>query len=192
MFPLLLLAFVLVPIAELAVILRVGSFLGVWPTVIVLVADSLAGAVLVKREGRRAWESFRTALSEVRWPGDEVTQGALILIGGALLLTPGFLTDAVGLLAVLPPTRRLASRLIRRRLTPEPLRDLVGRDRSDGPAPDVEVVSIERDQPGQDGRGGRADGRGSRADGRGSGGSGHDEPSGDDPSERGTSGGRTP
>lgn len=199
MFPLLLLAFVLVPIAELAVILRVGSFLGVWPTVILLVVDSLAGAVLVKREGRRAWESFRTALSEVRWPGDEVTQGALVLMGGALLLTPGFLTDAVGLLAVLPPTRRLASRLIRRRLTPEPFRDLIDRDRSDGPTPDVEVVSIERDgasgpgDPSRDDRGDRGpEGPGEPpSGGRGRHRSGHDEPSADDPSGRGTSGGRT-
>lgn len=172
MFPLLLLAFVLVPIAELAVILRVGSFVGVWPTIVLLVVDSLVGAVLVKREGRRAWESFRTAVSEVRWPGDEVTQGALVLAGGALLLTPGFLTDAVGLLAVLPPTRRLASQLIRRRLTPEPFRDRGGRDRSGGQTLDVEVVSIERDEPSR--------------------GADHEGPSADDPPARGTSGPRIP
>lgn len=171
MFPLLLLAFILVPIAELAVIIEVGSFLGVWPTIVILVADSLAGAVLVKREGRRAWESFRTALSEARWPGDEVTQGALILIGGALLLTPGFLTDAVGLLAVLPPSRAVASRLIRRRLTPEPFRGPEkGRDRR-GRTIDVEVVSVERDVPDQP--------------------SGRDELSGREPHDPGTSGGRS-
>ncbi len=164
MFPLLLLAFVLVPIAELAVIIEVGSFLGVWPTIVILVVDSLAGAILVKREGRRAWEAFRNALSEARWPGDEVTQGALILIGGALLLTPGFLTDVVGLLAVLPPSRSLASRLIRRRLTPEPFRDL-RRDDRDGRTIDVEVVSVERDDPaGADPDEDRPDDRGGRSD----------------------------
>lgn len=184
MFPLLLLAFILVPIAELAVIIEVGGVLGVWPTIVILVVDSVAGAVLVKREGRRAWEDFRTALSEARWPGDEVTQGGLILVGGALLLTPGFLTDAVGLLAVLPPTRSLASRLIRRRLTPAPFRDR--RDRSQGRTIDVEVVSVERDEPD------RADGGGHGAEGRGDSRSGQDELAGDDPSGRGTQGGRAP
>lgn len=162
MLPLLLLAFVAVPIVELAVILEVGGYLGVWPTIVILVADSVAGAVLVKREGRRAWEAFRRALSEARWPGDEVTQGALVLIGGALLLTPGFVTDVVGLLAVIAPTRSLASRLIRRRLTPEPLRGdredgRGGRDRGRGGAIDVEVVSIERDEDRGGGSGSTAD-----------------------------------
>lgn len=143
MLPVLLLAFIAVPIIELAVILRVGSYLGAWPTIVILVADSVAGAVLVRHEGRRAWEAFRTALSEARWPGDEVTQGALVLIGGALLLTPGFVTDVVGLLAVIPPTRTLASRLIRRRLTPEPFRGPGPAERP-GDTIDVEVVSIDR------------------------------------------------
>lgn len=152
MLPILLLAFVLVPIIELAVILEVGRSLGVWPTVIILLADSLLGAVLVRREGRRAWSAFRRALEQGRWPGDEVTQGALVLIGGALLLTPGFVTDAAGLLAVLPPTRALASRLIRRRLRPAPLRGRATR-RPPGRRPeqrevlDVQVVGTERERP---------------------------------------------
>lgn len=167
MLPLLLLAFIAVPIVELAVILRVGSYLGTWPTIVILVADSVAGAVLVRREGRRAWEAFRTALSEARWPGDEVTQGALVLIGGALLLTPGFVTDVVGLVAVIPPTRTLASRLIRRRLTPEPFRDR-GRNDRPGDTIDVEVVSIDRED------------RDERGPPRGHG-SGSEELDGDDP-----------
>lgn len=176
MLPLLLLAFIVVPIVELAVILEVGGYLGVWPTIAILVADSVAGAVLVKREGRRAWEAFRNAVSEARWPGDEVTQGALVLIGGALLLTPGFVTDVVGLLAVIPPTRGLASRLIRRRLTPEPFRDARGRDRGRrGDTIDVEVVSIDRE-----------DGRGDRGSERDQVGSGPEGPSADDPSGTGT------
>lgn len=156
----LLLAFIIVPLVELAVIGQVSARLGLPLTLALLLLDSVVGAVLVKREGRRAWLAFRAALSEARWPGDEVVQGALVLVGGALLVTPGFVTDAVGLAAVIPPTRRLLSRLLRTRLTPAPLRPLVtdrrpGRDRAvrrgSGPRDedvlDVEVVSVERDGP---------------------------------------------
>jgi UPF0716 protein FxsA len=164
--PLLLLAFIVVPLIELAVIGQVNDRLGLPTTLALLLIDSLIGAVLVRREGRRAWSAFRDALSNARWPGDEVAQGALVLVGGALLVTPGFVTDAVGLLAVIPPTRRLLSRLIRNRLTPAPLRFLRtggptsgagrpgqgpprSRDRrgADGDVLDVEVVSVERDGP---------------------------------------------
>lgn len=172
MFPLLLLLFIVVPIVELAVIIQVGGYIGVWQTITLLVLDSVIGAVLVKREGRRAWDAFRQALAETRWPGDEVTQGALVLFGGALLLTPGFVTDLVGFLAVLPPTRAVISRVVRRSVTPAPLKEALRirdtqrnarRDTADirrdtrGPAPrqdgdgdrptyDVEVVSVERER----------------------------------------------
>ncbi len=173
--PLLLLAFVVVPIAELAVIIQVGTRIGPLPTIALLLLDSVLGAVLVKREGRRTWWAFRSALEEGRWPGDEVVQGALVLVGGALLVTPGFLTDGIGLLALLRPTRALASRYLRRRLTPAPLRHALilerrrptperdasstvppsgraskrpGRAGRTGQALDVEVVSVERQDKG--------------------------------------------
>ncbi|MBW3576341.1 MAG: FxsA family protein [Actinobacteria bacterium] len=158
MLPLLILAFIAIPIVELAVILRVGAWLGWWPTLVVLMVDSVLGAVLVKHEGRRAWDAFRNAIAEARWPGDEVAQGAFVLVGGALLLTPGFLTDVVGLLAVLAPTRAVLSRWLRRRLTPEPLRRTPHRDRTERtgrtnrPPIDVEVVSVERPDDGSSSR----------------------------------------
>jgi UPF0716 family protein affecting phage T7 exclusion len=106
---LLVLAFVLVPLIELVVILQVGQVIGTGWTVALLVIDSLVGAWLLKRESVRAWHDFRAALSAGRWPGDEVTQGGLVIVGGTLLLTPGFVTDVVGLLALLPPSRAVAS-----------------------------------------------------------------------------------
>jgi UPF0716 protein FxsA len=115
---LLVLAFVVVPLIELVVILQVGQVIGAGWTIALLVIDSLVGAWLLKRESVRAWHDFRSALAAGRWPGDEVTQGGLVIVGGALLLTPGFVTDVVGLLALLPPSRAVASRLIRRRLGP--------------------------------------------------------------------------
>jgi UPF0716 protein FxsA len=160
--PILLIAFIVVPIVELFVIGRISDLIGLPLTILLLVVDSLVGAVLVRHEGRRAWTAFRRALAEGRWPGDEVAQGALVLVGGALLLTPGFVTDVVGLAAVVPPTRALLSRAVRSRMTtvsggvlgasragprrPPPRRP--GEPRPSGPdAVDVEVVSIEREQP---------------------------------------------
>lgn len=176
MFPVLLVAFLIVPIIELAVIIEVGQVIGVPATVVVLLLDSLAGAVLVRREGRRAWDRFRGALAEARWPGDEVAQGALLLFGAALLLTPGFVTDIVGLLLVLPWTRSFASRILRRRLTPQPVRtvfDAFGPDRADERSRrrrtqrtdteyDVEIVRVERDVPANDEDEDGGDGRSSR------------------------------
>jgi UPF0716 protein FxsA len=103
--PLLLLLLLVVPIAELYVIVQVGQEIGVLPTILLLVAVSLTGAYLLKREGLATWRRFQTQMSEGRMPTSEAADGALILFGGALLLTPGFLTDIVGLVFILPATR---------------------------------------------------------------------------------------
>jgi UPF0716 protein FxsA len=110
---LLVVVFIVVPILELWVIVEVGGLIGVLPTLALLLAISLLGATLLRRQGRDAWRRFNAALAERRFPGGEVADGLLITIGGALLLTPGFLTDAVGLLLLLPPTRAIARRLLR-------------------------------------------------------------------------------
>lgn len=104
--------FILVPIAELYVLIQVGQTIGVPSTVALLIADSLLGAWLLRREGSKAWRAFRAALDARRLPAREVADGALVLFGGALLLTPGFLSDALGLLCLLPPTRAVLRRLL--------------------------------------------------------------------------------
>ncbi len=104
--------FIVVPIVELWVILEVGGLIGVPPTLALLLAMSLLGATLLRRQGRDAWRRFNLALAERRFPGREVADGLMITIGGALLLTPGFVTDGVGLLLLLPPTRAIARRLL--------------------------------------------------------------------------------
>jgi UPF0716 protein FxsA len=106
--PALLLAFIVVPIAEIAVVVKVGSLIGVVPTVVLLLAESLLGAWIVKREGGRAWRALREAVGSGRMPDRELADGALVLVGGTLLLTPGFITDVVGFFLVLPFTRPLA------------------------------------------------------------------------------------
>ena len=111
---LLIVLFIVVPIAELYVIIQVGQLIGVVPTLILLLADALLGSWLLKREGRSAWRRFNQALAERRFPGREVIDGALIIVGGTLLLTPGFLTDVFGLFLLLPPTRAIARRVLKR------------------------------------------------------------------------------
>lgn len=112
--PFLIILFIVVPILELYVIIQVGQAIGVVPTLILLLADALLGSWLLKHEGRGAWRRFNEALAARRFPGREVADGVLIVIGGTLLLTPGFITDIVGLLLLLPPTRAVARRLLKR------------------------------------------------------------------------------
>ena len=112
--------FVLVPLVEVYLLVRLGQAIGAWWTILVLVADGVLGSLLVKREGGRAWRALQDALASHRMPATELADAALILVGGTLLLTPGFVTDAVGFLLVIPVTRPLARRLlawfVRRRL----------------------------------------------------------------------------
>ena len=105
-------AFVVVPLVEIYVVIQVGQAIGPWWTIGLLVLDSMIGAWLVKREGRRAWQALRAALDSYRPPAKELADGALILIGGTLLLTPGFATDVVGFLLVLPFTRPIFRRAL--------------------------------------------------------------------------------
>jgi UPF0716 protein FxsA len=109
---LLFLAFVVVPLVEIYVVIQVGQAIGPWWTIALLVLDSILGAWLVKREGRRAWQALRAALRSYQPPARELADGALILIGGTLLLTPGFATDVFGFLLVLPFTRPVFRRML--------------------------------------------------------------------------------
>jgi UPF0716 protein FxsA len=104
------LALLIVPIAEIYVIVQVGQAIGVGWTIIVLIADAVLGSWLIRREGRKAWLALRQRVGEGGIPGTELADGALIAVGGTLLLTPGFLTDVLGFFLVLPLTRPLARR----------------------------------------------------------------------------------
>ena len=103
-------AFVVVPLVEIYVLIQVGQVIGPWWTILLLVLDSILGSWLIKREGGRAWQALRTALESGRMPARELADGALILIGGTLMLSPGFVTDAFGILLILPFTRPVARR----------------------------------------------------------------------------------
>lgn len=105
-------AFVVVPLVEIWAILQVGQLVGPWWTIALLVLDSMVGAWLIKREGGRAFQALRQALQGGRMPAAEIADGALILIGGTLMLSPGFVLDLAGILLILPFTRPVARRLL--------------------------------------------------------------------------------
>src|SRR5687768_6275667 len=102
--------FILVPIVEIYVIIQVGQAIGALPTVALLIVDSLVGAWLWRSQGRRVWAAFNQAMAERRMPHREILDGVMVIFGGALLLTPGFVTDIFGLLLLIPPTRAVIGR----------------------------------------------------------------------------------
>jgi UPF0716 protein FxsA len=134
------LVFLLVPIAELYVIYQVGDAIGVVWTFLLLAADSLLGTLLLRSEGRAVWRRFNDNLAQGRMPHREVLDGVLVIFGGAFLITPGFLTDVVGLALLIPPTRSVVRRLLVRRLG---RRFVVGGTRADY---DVEGNAREHDE----------------------------------------------
>jgi len=109
---LLVLIFIVVPIAELALLIQVGQAIGVWWTIALLIADSILGSLLMRSQGRAVWRRFNVALQAGRPPAREVLDGVLVIFGGALLLTPGFISDILGLLLLLPPTRAVVRRIL--------------------------------------------------------------------------------
>jgi UPF0716 protein FxsA len=117
--------FIVVPLVEIYVIIQVGQTIGPWWTILLLVLDSILGSWLIKREGSRAFRALREAVGTARMPARELADGALILVGGTLMLTPGFVTDAFGILMILPVTRplfrRALTRVVASRLVVAPL-----------------------------------------------------------------------
>ena len=108
--------FLLVPFAELYVIYKIGDAIGYWWVFVILAADSLLGAYLLRSQGRAVWGRFNLTLSEGRVPHREVIDGVLVIFGGAFLITPGFISDILGVLLLLPPSRSVIRRIVVRRL----------------------------------------------------------------------------
>jgi UPF0716 protein FxsA len=108
----LVLIFIVVPIAEIYVIIQVGQAIGALWTVLLLIADSIIGARLLRWQGGRAWINFQSALAAGRIPHREILDGVLVIAGGAFLLTPGFITDVFGLVLLIPPSRAVVRRFV--------------------------------------------------------------------------------
>jgi UPF0716 protein FxsA len=135
--------FIVVPLAELYVIIEVGRWIGAPATIGLLVLDSILGSLLLRSQGRAAWRRLNEALAEGRMPHSEVQDGVLVVFGGAFLITPGFITDIIGLLMLLPPTRPLVRRLVMRALARRATRRVAG----PRGAFDVEGTATEHDAP---------------------------------------------
>jgi UPF0716 protein FxsA len=148
---LLLLIFVVVPLVELYVIIQVGQAIGALNTIALLLLDSVVGAWLLRTQGRGAWLRFNKALAEGRPPAREVLDGGLIIFGGALLISPGFVTDVLGILLLLPPTRAVVRRLLVRGFARRffVLGSVAANRRRGGPPPDdvVDSHAVDVDQP---------------------------------------------
>ena len=108
--------FLVVPLVELWLLLTIGAALGFWPTVGLSLVSALVGGYLAKREGRRVFRAWSRATAEMRVPDEGVASGLLVLVGGVLLVAPGFLTDITGLVLLFPPTRRVVANALRKRI----------------------------------------------------------------------------
>lgn len=111
------LAFLLVPLVEIALFIQVGGWIGLWPTLLIVVLTAVAGTWLVRSQGRLALAQVRGSFQTLRDPSEPLAHGAMILFSGALLLTPGFFTDTVGFLLLIPAVRRAAFRWLSRRVS---------------------------------------------------------------------------
>ena len=112
----LLLAFLAVPLIEIALFIQVGGLIGLWPTLLIVVVTAILGASMVRNQGAGALADLRRSLNELTDPTEPLAHGAMILFSGALLLTPGFFTDAVGFALLVPGVRRWVSRQVRARI----------------------------------------------------------------------------
>lgn len=107
------LLFIAVPALEIYLIITVGGWLGPLPTLAIIIATGIAGAALARHQGLATIRRLQQSMSEMRQIGTSMAEAALVLVAGVLMLTPGFLTDAVGLALLVPPVRRaVAARLV--------------------------------------------------------------------------------
>jgi len=134
------LVFVVLPIVEIFVLIQIGQVIGAWWTVLLLVADAFLGSYLVKREGSRTWAALQQAIRDGRMPHRELADGALVLVGGTLLVTPGFVTDIFGFFLILPPTRPVSRRLLGGLVARKLLRSGSGRGPGTGQRPGPDSV----------------------------------------------------
>ncbi|MGR5288190.1 FxsA family protein [Vibrio maritimus] len=105
MFPILLLLFIFVPIIEIGLFIQVGGFLGLWPTIGLVLLTAVVGASLVRSQGLQTLMSVQSKLQQGEMPAQQIVEGVMLAVSGVLLLTPGFMTDAMGMLVLLPAPR---------------------------------------------------------------------------------------
>ncbi|KAE8175969.1 FxsA family protein [Photobacterium carnosum] len=117
MFPLLMLLFIVVPMVEIGLFIQVGGLLGLWPTIAIVFFTAVIGASLVRSQGIATLTSVQRKLQQGQMPTQEIVEGMLLAVAGVLLLTPGFMTDALGIVLLLPPSRAKIAQLLMRKVT---------------------------------------------------------------------------
>lgn len=109
--------FIAIPLIEIALFIQVGGWLTLWPTLAIVIATAMLGTALVQRQGRKALNDLRRAVNDLRDPSDPLGHGVMIVLAGILLLTPGFLTDGLGFLLLIPKVRDLVIATVRRNVS---------------------------------------------------------------------------
>lgn len=146
------LLFLAVPLIEIALFIQVGGWIGLWPTLLIVVLTAIAGTYLVRSQGGQAMNQMRRSFDELRDPTEPLAHGAMILFSGALLLTPGFFTDAVGFLLLVPAVRQWIMRKVRSRIQMTEVRyggqaTRPGPDIIDGEYEDLDIPRGQNDGP---------------------------------------------
>ncbi len=106
----LLILFIAMPLLEIAVFIQMGQAIGIWMTILIVIATAVIGTTVLHAQGFAVWQRFGETMRQGAPPIEPVTEGVLLLIAGALLLTPGLITDAVGAILLVPPLRQLIAR----------------------------------------------------------------------------------
>ena len=151
-----LIAFIGVPLIEIGLFIEVGGLIGLWPTIAIVIVTAMAGTALIRRQGMNTLQRAQQEMDAQRLPVRELFDGVCLLFAGALLLTPGFLTDSIGFALLVPPLRALLGRYLWRALQNAkgvrfhaaggpPFDGTGGPDRSDGPVVDADAVEIKGD-----------------------------------------------
>jgi UPF0716 protein FxsA len=119
---LLLAAFLLIPIIEIALFITIGGWIGLWPTLGIVVLSAVLGTSLMRSQGAHAMRRLQTSFEDLRDPTEPLAHGAMILIAGVLLITPGFFTDTIGLALLIPPVREAVYAYAARRIQVQEVR----------------------------------------------------------------------
>lgn len=135
------LAFLLVPLIEIGLFIQVGGAIGLWPTLLIVVLTAVAGTALVRSQGALALARLRSSFETLHDPTEPLAHGAMILFSGALLLTPGFFTDAVGFALLVPAVRNVVLRELRKRVQVRGM-SMGGQRPGHPPHPRDEVIDV--------------------------------------------------
>ena len=143
----LLIAFIAVPLIEIGLFVQVGDAIGLWPTLLIVLLTAIAGTALVRSQGTQVVNALQGSFQAMQDPTEPLAHGAMILFAGALLLTPGFFTDAFGFLLLFPPFRNLITKMIHSKLKTADMKFSPHETGPDNTVIDAEYTNISEQSP---------------------------------------------